>query len=374
MDLRTIGCEAWLNEYERGVAYDIAQSTIDAMDLRDILALAPDGGERFRATLDSERMNYGWIEGSPDFKRAVATLYQSDVADKNILQTNGATGANLAALFALVGPGDHVVAEYPTYQPLYDIPRSFGAKVDYWHLVQENGWQPDIEELERLVTKDTKLICINNAANPTGCVLSKATLESVADIARTVGAYVLSDEVYIPLEGNYVSMLDVYEKAVVTNSVSKTFSCPGARCGWVVAPDEIADKIRVVRDYTMICSGQFGDMLATFVLENRNPLLERNVEIMRRNKAVVQAWMDATPRADWTAPEGVPVSFMTLDLPDGLTDEEFCLDVLKSDGVLLIPGSRFELPCGARLGYCSNLETLEAGLGLIGEVLAKLDK
>jgi aspartate/methionine/tyrosine aminotransferase len=343
MDLRTIGCEAWLNEYERGVAYDIAQSTIDAMDLRDILALAPDGGERFRATLDSERMNYGWIEGSPDFKRAVATLYQSDVADKNILQTNGATGANLAALFALVGPGDHVVAEYPTYQPLYDIPRSFGAKVDYWHLVQENGWQPDIEELERLVTKDTKLICINNAANPTGCVLSKATLESVADIARTVGAYVLSDEVYIPLEGNYVSMLDVYEKAVVTNSVSKTFSCPGARCGWVVAPDEIADKIRVVRDYTMICSGQFGDMLATFVLENRNPLLERNVEIMRRNKAVVQAWMDATPRADWTAPEGVPVSFMTLDLPDGLTDEEFCLDVLKSDGVLLIPGSRFEL-------------------------------
>lgn len=73
-------------------------------------------------------MNYGWIEGSPEFKAEVAKLYRTEIDPDCILQTNGTTGANLMALMQLVEPGDHVIAEYPTYQPLYEIPAPWAPR------------------------------------------------------------------------------------------------------------------------------------------------------------------------------------------------------------------------------------------------------
>ncbi len=125
MHIATIGVEDWLNVWEKSATYDIAQSTISSMTMGEILALDDEQGATFYERLNKEKMNYGWIEGSPAFKEEVAKLYRSADPD-NVLQTNGATGANLLALLALVEPGDHVIAEYPTYQPLYEIPARWG--------------------------------------------------------------------------------------------------------------------------------------------------------------------------------------------------------------------------------------------------------
>ncbi|MCI1665265.1 MAG: aminotransferase [Atopobiaceae bacterium] len=373
MNIKTIGVEEWLNVWEKSATTDIAQSTISSLTMGEILELDGEQGATFYDRLDREKMNYGWIEGSPDFKRQVASLYKSDIDPDRILQTNGATGANLNALMALVEPGDHVIAEYPTYAPLYEIPRTLGADVSYWHLREDLGWNPDIDELKRLVRPNTKLICINNASNPIGTVLSPETLAQVAEIAKSVGAYVLSDEVYLPLEDtdDYVSMADVYEKSVVTNSISKTYSVPGARIGWTVSDKALADKIRTYRDYTMICGGVFNDSLATYVLENRASILERNRAIVLGNRAIAQEWIDSQPRVSWVAPKGVSTSYIKLDLP--MDDETFCKDLLAGRGVLLVPGSRFDLPCGARLGYCAQPDVLRRGLDLLGEALGELD-
>lgn len=268
MNIKPIGVEEWLNELETSATLDIAQSTIASLTTDEILALADDeqggpgmGARAFYDELGSKKQNYGWIEGSPDFKQEVAALYQGvdgrGIDPHNVLQMNGATGANLAVLYTLVNPGDHVVVEYPTYQPLYEIPRTLGAKVDLWRIHEEDGWQPRIEELERLVTPDTKLICTNNASNPTGTVLSREQLEAIAQIVRSVGAYVLSDEVHLPLEDrdSYCSIVDVYERGIATNSLSKTYSVPGIRIGWTVCDAEIADRLRTCRDYSLICAG-----------------------------------------------------------------------------------------------------------------------
>lgn len=372
MKIATIGCEAWLNEHERGVECDIAQSTISALTTQEALALDGEGGAGFYEMLNREQMSYGWIEGSPEFKEEVSRLYRS-VLPENVLQTNGASGANLLALMALVEPGDHVVAEYPTYQPLYEIPRMLGAEVELWRLKEELDWSPDIADLERLVRPNTKLICINNASNPTGTVLDAETVRKVADIAREVGAYVLSDEVYLPLEGTeeYLSMADVYEKAIVVNSLSKTYSMPGIRVGWAVSSPEIADVFRSWRDYTMICCGVFNDAMAVHVLRNRERVLDRNRALMARNKAIAQEWIDAEPRARWVAPKGVSTSYVRFDIP--VDDETFCLDLLDKHGVLLIPGSRFDLPCGARLGYCAPEGTLREGLSRLSRALRDFD-
>lgn len=372
MHIATIGVEDWLNVWEKSATYDIAQSTIASMTMGEILALDGEAGAAFYERLNREKMNYGWIEGSPDFKAEVAKLYRA-VDPDNVLQTNGATGANLLALMALVEPGDHVIAEYPTYQPLYEIPRTLGAQVEYWHIRQENDWNPDVEELARLVRPDTKLICINNASNPLGTVLPRETLEAVAEIARSVGAYVLSDEVYLPLQDteSFVSMADLYDKAVVSNSLSKTYSVPGARIGWTVSNAEVADRFRVYRDYTMICCGEFNDALATYILQNREAVLERNREIVFRNMAIAQEWIDNEPRVTWQAPKGVSVAYIKWDIP--MDDEEFCIKLLKEEGVLLVPGNRFELPGGARLGYCAPEPVLREGLARLGRALRQFD-
>lgn len=372
MNIATIGVEDWLNVWEKSATYDIAQSTISSMTMDEILALDEHEGADFYERLGREKMNYGWIEGSPEFKVEVSKLYRS-VDPDNILQTNGATGANLLALLALVEPGDHVIAEYPTYQPLYEIPRTLGAEVEYWHIRQEHGWNPDVEELKCLVRPDTKLICINNASNPLGTVLSADMLEEIVEIARSVGAYVLSDEVYLPLEDteSYRSMADLYERAVVTNSLSKTYSVPGARIGWTVSNKELADRFRVYRDYTMICDGVFNDALAVHVLRNKEKVLDRNRAIVENNLAIAQAWVDGEPRVSWVAPKAVSTSYIQLDIP--IDDERFCIDLLRDYGVLLVPGSRFELPCGARLGYCAAETTLREGLNRLSRALRRFD-
>lgn len=256
MDIKTIGVEEWLNVWEKSATWDIAQSTISSLTMGELRPLDEQDGATFYERLDREKMNYGWIEGSPEFKAEVAKLYRREVNPDHILQTNGCTGANLNAIMAVVEPGDHVIAEWPTYAPLYEIPRTLGAEVEYWELREKLGWKPDIEELKRLVRPTTKLICINNASNPIGTVLDADTLGQIAEIARSVGAYVLCDEVYLPLENTeaFMSMADVCEKAIVTNSVSKTYSTPAARVGWVVADEGVSNRIRTYRDYTMICA------------------------------------------------------------------------------------------------------------------------
>ena len=374
MDISVIGVEEWLNVWEKSATWDIAQSTISSLTMGELRALDDQDGATFYERLDREKMNYGWIEGSPDFKNEVAKLYRHEIDPDNILQTNGCTGANLNGIMAVVEPGDHVIAEWPTYAPLYEIPRTLGAEVEYWQLHEELGWKPDIEELKRLVRPDTKLICINNASNPIGCVLDADMLHQIAEIAASVGAYVLCDEVYLPLEDTdaFVSMADVYDKAIVTNSVSKTYSTPAARVGWVVADDEISNRIRTYRDYTMICAGVFNDSLATYVLEHKDKILERNRKIVFGNRRIAQDWIDSQPRVTWTPPQGVSTSFIQLDIPE--RDEDFCKRLLAERGVLLVPGSRFELPCGARLGYCASEDVLRRGLDLLGEALAEFDR
>ena len=110
----------------------------------------------------------------------------------------------------------------------------------------------------------------------------------------------------------------------------------------------------------------------SYLIKHKDKILERNRKIVFGNRDIAQAWIDTQHRVSWTAPQGVSTSFIKLDIPED--DEEFCKRLLAERGVLLVPGSRFELPCGARLGYCASEDVLREGLRLLGEALAEFDR
>ena len=245
--------------------------------------------------------------------------------------------------------------------------------MDLWHIREENGWLPDLEDLRKLVRSNTKMICINNANNPTGAVMEKDYLEELVKIAEGCGAYILSDEVYKSLETGIEvpSIVDLYDKGIAVNSISKTYSVPGIRIGWVAANSELSDIFRKYRDYTMICAGVFDDYLATYILENKEAVLERNRKIVTENMEVLKKWVENEPKVSLIFPKYVSTSFIKLNVP--IDTEEFCLKLLKEKGVLLVPGNRFDMPGYARLGYCTHREILEKGLEKLSEFLREFE-
>lgn len=371
MEIAGFGVEEWLNVWEKSAVVDIAQSTISSMALQEILDLEEDSGKNFLSNLMKEKLNYGWIEGSPNFKTEVARLYQK-VSSENILATNGATGANHLVLYGLIEPGDHIIAEYPSYQQLYDIPKSLGAEVSQWKIFEEDNWYPQIDDLKKLIQTNTKMICLNNANNPTGTILNKDFLQQVVEIARTVGAYILVDEVYLPFEdgGDYAPIADLYENGISTNSLSKTYSVPGIRMGWVATQNtKLADIFRKYRDYTMICCGVFDDALGVLVLKHREALLARNRAIVLKNLKILKDWVASESLVSMIFPNAVSTSFVKFEQLDPEKTEDFAISLLKEKGVLIVPGNRFDLPGYARIGYCCPEETLREGLKYLSEFL-----
>ena len=371
MKLPRFGVEEWLNVHENSAIYDIAGVSISSLTLEELFALSGTNPEDFYKKLQGTKLNYGWIEGSPAFKNSVSQLY-TGVKPEQILQTNGATGANLLVLYSLIEPGDHVISLYPTYQQLYDIPKSLGAEVDLWQIEEEHGWLPDLEKLRQLIRPNTKMICINNANNPTGAVMDRAYLEELAAIADEVGAYILSDEVYRSFSGLDVpSIIEVYDKGIAVNSLSKTYSLPGIRVGWVAANHQVTDILRDYRDYTMICAGVFDDMVAQLALASRKEILKRNRRILEENLAILEKWIEKEPLVSYIRPAVVSTSFVKIavDMPM----EDFCLQLLQEYGVLLVPGNRFDRDGYVRLGFACEQETLIKGLEKLSQFLRRFD-
>ena len=273
----------------------------------------------------------------------------------------------------LVSPGDRVVAVVPTYQQHYSIPASIGADVHHLHLREDNGFLPDLEELRALVTPDTKLIAINNPNNPTGALMDRGMLESIAATARGVDAWVLCDEVYRGTDqtglGSVISIADVYEKGISTASVSKAFALAGLRLGWIAASRDLIGAVAVHRDYDTISVGMVNDHFATLALENSGKVLERSRAITRGNLAILDTWVAKEPKITWVKPKSGTTALLKFDLP--MTSRDFCVALLKETGVMLTPGSALNMEGYVRIGYANNPAILQEGLRLVSAFLSK---
>jgi len=369
MKIAAFGVEEWMNEYEVDAEYNIAETCVESLTVKELLAFSGRTEEKI-AQIKKMQLTYGDIKGSKEFKKGVSSLYEN-VGPENVLPSHGAIGANFLVLYSLVEAGDKVVSVFPTYQQLYSIPESFGAQVEKLELKYEDGFLPDLDELEDMVDHNTTLIAINNPNNPSGVMMERDYLEKIVEIARSADAYILSDEVYRGLDPDkdVPAVVDLYEKGISVGSMSKIFSLAGLRMGWLTAAQDIIEKCQLHRDYTTISNGMIDDFLAVTALENKDKILSRNFNIVKKQLQILDKWVEAEELVEYVKPSGGTTAFIhyKLDIPS----EEFSKRLYSEKGVLTVPGAAFGREYFLRIGFAGNEAELSKGLTLLKEFIAE---
>lgn len=363
MNIKPFAVEEWMNEYEVGALYNIAETCVDSVSLDELFELTGENKEDFLKDFCAQRLTYGNIWGSEALRSGISKLYHTIKADEVVL-THGAAGANHHVFCSLISAGDRVVSIMPTYQQLYSIPEAIGADVAIMHLKQENDYLPDLNELKSLVTPETKMICINNPNNPTGALMSEATLKAIVEIAQSVGAWILCDEVYRHLTQTDAwspSIVDLYDKGISVSSMSKVFSLAGLRLGWIAShDDEVIRRCLSHRDYNLISCGMLDEAVAAVALKHSDTLLARNRSIVRDNLALLDAWISKEKHASYVKPSAGTTSLIYYDLP--IPSYTFCEELYQQTGAFVTPGDCFEEPGCFRIGYACDKASLQQGL------------
>ena len=373
MDIKTFKVEEWMNEHEKTALYNIADTCVNTLSLDELFSLTNTNKYEFFEKISEKKLGYGYIQGSPDYKNGICKLYKS-LKPENIISTNGAAGANYLVFYSLVNPGDRVISVTPTYQQLYSIPESFNADVQYLRLKPENNFLPDLDELKKLITKNTKLICLNNPNNPTGALIPETMLKVIVNIAD--GAYVLCDEVYRGLNQNddyQPSIADIYENGISICSMSKIFSLAGLRLGWIASKNQEAiEKCLRHREYNIISCGMIDEILASLALKNADIIIKRNKKILKENLHILNEWIKRQKHYSYIKPRSGTTALIFYDF--SMTSKDFCEKLQKEKGVFLTPGFCFDIENCARIGYAGQKAELIKGLEKLEEFAIELER
>lgn len=368
MYIKPFEVEEWMNKYETGAKYNIAETCADSISVDELFEMTGEDKEEFFKNFCAKRLTYGAIEGNPKLKEGICSLYHT-IKPENIVTTHGASGANHHIFYSIISPGDRVISIMPAYQQLYSIPESYGANLKIINLKSENNYLPDLDELKSLAVQGTKLICINNPNNPTGALMDKTLLMDIIDIAKSVDAYVLCDEVYRHLTQEDVwceSIVDLYEKGISVSSMSKVFSMAGVRLGWIVTHDmAVVKSCFSHRDYNLVSCGMFDEALSAVALKHSDVILDRNRTLVHKNLYILDKWINNEKHFSYIKPMAGTTALVYYDFD--IPSYEFCKQLYYKTGAFVTPGDCFKQPKSIRIGYACNEQVLIDGLKVISQ-------
>lgn len=316
--------------------------------------------------------------GLPELRRQVVETQGYNISEDNICITSGTNEANFLVMMQTVNPGDEVVIDQPSWPQPYEICKALGAKVRVIKRREDQGWGIDLDELDDMVTPNTKLIFVNSPNNPTGAVLDEAEMKRICKIAQKNDAYLLSDEVYRGLEWDgplSPSAVNYYEKAISTASVSKCLGLQGIRTGWMVSQDkELLYKCLILREDTSEIMNVLGEHIALLALKpgKFEKLLGQAREEGRLGWAIVSDWISKSEVFDWVKPRAGFLSFPRYDLEIG--SEEFCKRLLAEPYRTFIqPGISYGFEKHIRVGAGGGeTDKIREGLKRIDQFIKNL--
>jgi hypothetical protein len=303
----------------------------------------------------------------PPLQKAIAAHHGVD--PDCVVESAGTSMANHLAMAAIIEPGDEVLIEHPAYGPILDVARYLYADVKRFRRTEETGWAVDPKAVRDCITPRTRLIVITNLHNPTSALTPDWVLREIGDIARSIGAVVLVDEVYLDAVYQRTPRTSFYlgPEFVVTSSLTKVYGVSGLRCGWILARPELAWKMRRLNDLYSATPVYPGLLLAVAVFKHLNRLREKARPIVEADRRLLREFLrqQSALSAVWT--DWGTTSFV--HLRDRNADD--FLDKLRAEfDTSAVPGRFFEMPDHFRIGMGVNMEMFAEGLDRIRLALA----
>jgi len=320
-------------------------------------------------------LGYSQSNGTIELRAGIAAIYPGATVE-DIEVTNGTSEANYLVALSQVRPGDVVAMQVPNYMQVWGVARSLGAEVRTFRLRTEAAWEPDWDEFERAVTPKTRLLYLSNPNNPTGSVLSAASMRRIVDRCKRTGTWLLSDEVYLGAEvdgDRTKSFWGLSDRVIVTSGLSKAYGIPGVRIGWVVGPAAIIESCWSQHDYITIGPNKMSDRLALVAVETRNRerCYARTRDILQHNLPIARGWVDGFgDRLKWTEPKAGAIGLMkyATDTPSKAIADR----VRLNQSTLIVPGSHVGLEGHLRIWLGGREDFLREGLRRIGTELKAL--
>jgi len=366
--------ERVMGKLEHEVEYNLSESGVEPILLGELLADDPDYINHLIAT----RLSYPHANGIPELRENIAALYKGAAMD-NVLVTVGAIEGNYISTRTILSAGDEIVVMLPNYLQIWGIAKNDNFKLKTFHLREENGWAPDLDELNEVVTHNTKLIAVCNPNNPTGYILTEAEIDAIIGTAERVGAWILADEVYSGAERltdeQSPSFYGRYNKVIAVGSMSKAYGLPGLRVGWVVGPADTIDDIWARHEYTTISATILSNKLTAIALsaEVRPRIIQRTRNYIRKGYPILQQWMDSHKNTfSLTPPQAAAIAFVRYHFD--INSTEFTERLYKEKSVLIVPGDHFNMDKFVRISFGLPKDYLTSALDRIHEFIMELRK
>ena len=304
----------------------------------------------------------------PPLRDAIALRY--GVGPEQVIAADGTSMANFLAMAALIEPGDEVLVEQPTYEPLLGAASFLGGEIRRFDRRSEDGFRIDIGRVAAAVTGRTRLIVITNLHNPSSALAGEGELRALAELARNAGARILIDEVYLDSAvppGR--SAVHLGSEFVCTNSLTKVYGLSGLRCGWIVADPELAERMWRLNDLFGVNQAHQAERLACIAFDHLDEIADGNAQMLDRNRTMWNGFVSNCDDLECVAAEHGITAFPRWTRGDA---ERLGAHLRERYETAIVPGRWFEMPDHFRVGLGLPTRDLEEGLNRLDQALDDL--
>ena len=298
-------------------------------------------------------------------REAIAERYQ--VTSDQVVAADGTSMANFLAMATLISPGDEVLVEHPTYEPLLSAASFLGARIKRFVRDPDKGFSLDPTSVERQISPSTRLLVITNLHNPSCSLASDEQLQEIGAIAARHHAFVLVDEVYLDTARSAgSSAVHLGSNFVCTNSLTKAYGLSGLRCGWILAEPQTAESMWRLNDLFGVNQAHPAERLAELAFAHIDEISGSNWAVLAENRALWNRF--ASARTDLDCP---PANHGVTAFPRWTGGDTRRLDeeLRSRHDTAVVPGHWFEMEDHFRIGFAlprtdfeEALLRLEAGL------------
>lgn len=301
-------------------------------------------------------------------RERIADRYR--VAVDQVVAADGTSMANFLAMAALISPGDEVLVEQPTYEPLLGVASFLGATVRRFERKAADAFRLDPALVEAALTPRTRLIVITNLHNPSSRLASETELEAVRELAAGVSARVLVDEVYLDsATPRPRSAVHLGPEFVCTNSLTKVYGLSGLRCGWILAEPALAERMWRLNDLMGVNQAHPAERLACIAFDQLDAIVGEVPAMLDANRALFNRFLAARSDLDSGPAEHGITAFPRWS---GGETERLEQHLREKYDASVVPGRWFEMPEHFRIGFGLPTAEFEQALARLGAALDDL--